>query len=283
MPDQKAFLQAIRDAPEDDAVRLVYSDWLEEQGQDARAEFIRVQCALARCPRRSSRRKGLAARVDELWRQFEDQWLREDLTACGLWELAVEEYPGEPESADDLLCVFGFLGWEYQRGFLAELRGSVTTLLSSLPCLDRLPPLETLYLMEVGPKELGKLLRWPGLAHVSTLRLHRWDDFDPNDLGNAGACALARATTVSRLVSLSLGETGVGDAGVEALAASPYLSRLEELYLDTNEGIGPAGAWALVHSRHLLKLRRLDLSGMGVSAGDSVLGALRQRFEKVTV
>ena len=40
-------LQAILDNPEDDAVRLIYADWLEENGQDERAEFIRVQIELA--------------------------------------------------------------------------------------------------------------------------------------------------------------------------------------------------------------------------------------------
>ncbi len=43
MNDQ-AFLAAILDAPDDDAPRLIYADWLDEQGQCERAEFIRVQC-----------------------------------------------------------------------------------------------------------------------------------------------------------------------------------------------------------------------------------------------
>src|SRR4051812_26564817 len=43
-----AFLSAIREAPEDDAPRLVYADWLEDQGDLHRAEFIRLQCRLAR-------------------------------------------------------------------------------------------------------------------------------------------------------------------------------------------------------------------------------------------
>jgi uncharacterized protein (TIGR02996 family) len=42
------FLAAIRAAPEDDAPRLVYADWLDEHGQSERAEFIRVQVELAR-------------------------------------------------------------------------------------------------------------------------------------------------------------------------------------------------------------------------------------------
>ena len=36
--------------PADDAPRLIYADWLEEHGDSARAEFIRVQCELARLP-----------------------------------------------------------------------------------------------------------------------------------------------------------------------------------------------------------------------------------------
>src|SRR5262249_23722465 len=48
MDQEQSFLEAIYAAPEDDAVRLVYADWLEEQGEAARAEFIRVQIEYAR-------------------------------------------------------------------------------------------------------------------------------------------------------------------------------------------------------------------------------------------
>ena len=42
------FLRAIIEHPEDDTPRLIYADWLEENGDPDRAEFIRVQCELAR-------------------------------------------------------------------------------------------------------------------------------------------------------------------------------------------------------------------------------------------
>lgn len=55
MSDEAAFLKAICDQPGDDTARLVYADWLddrtEERGEPTpcpRAEFIRVQCELAR-------------------------------------------------------------------------------------------------------------------------------------------------------------------------------------------------------------------------------------------
>jgi uncharacterized protein (TIGR02996 family) len=41
-------LAAVLDSPSDDAPRLVYADWLDEHGQADRAEFIRLQCELAR-------------------------------------------------------------------------------------------------------------------------------------------------------------------------------------------------------------------------------------------
>jgi uncharacterized protein (TIGR02996 family) len=47
MTDRDSFLAAIRDYPELDGPREIYSDWLEEQGEADRAEFIRVQVELA--------------------------------------------------------------------------------------------------------------------------------------------------------------------------------------------------------------------------------------------
>jgi uncharacterized protein (TIGR02996 family) len=41
-PDEIAFIASIKANPEDDMPRLVFADWLEENGQSERAEFIRV-------------------------------------------------------------------------------------------------------------------------------------------------------------------------------------------------------------------------------------------------
>jgi uncharacterized protein (TIGR02996 family) len=50
---EQAFLADIIAHPADDAPRLILADWLDERGGEGdaeRAEFIRVQCALARLP-----------------------------------------------------------------------------------------------------------------------------------------------------------------------------------------------------------------------------------------
>jgi len=48
--DHDALLAAVLAAPDDDLPRLVYADWVEEQGEPDRAAFIRAQIELARTP-----------------------------------------------------------------------------------------------------------------------------------------------------------------------------------------------------------------------------------------
>jgi uncharacterized protein (TIGR02996 family) len=48
LSQHEAFLRAIYDAPEDDTPRLVYADFLQENGADDRAQFIRTAVELAR-------------------------------------------------------------------------------------------------------------------------------------------------------------------------------------------------------------------------------------------
>ncbi len=64
MCDEAAFLGAIQDDPRDDATRLVYADWLEDQG-DIRAEYLRLEHQLERIP----------ARLAELRGQIDPDWL----------------------------------------------------------------------------------------------------------------------------------------------------------------------------------------------------------------
>lgn len=56
--DGQQLLNAIIANPDDDAPRLIYADWLDEQGDDERAEFIRASIELAKLradPRRPKR------------------------------------------------------------------------------------------------------------------------------------------------------------------------------------------------------------------------------------
>jgi uncharacterized protein (TIGR02996 family) len=50
MGEREALLRAVCENPDDDLPRLVFADWLEEQGELERAEFIRGEVELDRQP-----------------------------------------------------------------------------------------------------------------------------------------------------------------------------------------------------------------------------------------
>src|SRR5438874_13842040 len=70
-----AFLRAILDNPDDDLPRLIYADWLDEHGEAARAEFIRVQIERARLPADNGRQDALAAREKNLLIRHGPEWM----------------------------------------------------------------------------------------------------------------------------------------------------------------------------------------------------------------
>jgi uncharacterized protein (TIGR02996 family) len=72
MRHEEAFLSAIRAAPADDAVRLMYADWLEEQGEatSARAEYVRLRTQT----RQKRDRKRNLARLAELTSEIDLEW-----------------------------------------------------------------------------------------------------------------------------------------------------------------------------------------------------------------
>src|SRR5215468_8406464 len=76
------FLETILENADDNAPRLVYADWLEEQG-DPRGEFIRLQCELARLEDDDGRAGELRDRETSLlnlhgekWREEIPEWAR---------------------------------------------------------------------------------------------------------------------------------------------------------------------------------------------------------------
>jgi uncharacterized protein (TIGR02996 family) len=74
MTDERAFFQMIAAEPANDGVRLVYADWLEEQGAADQAAFLRLEAKLAQTPVTdrdffplNREFRALHARVDPLW------------------------------------------------------------------------------------------------------------------------------------------------------------------------------------------------------------------------
>src|SRR5208282_4785763 len=71
--DGDALLHTIIDHPDDDMPRLVYADWLEENGQAERAEFTRLKIGLE--GETGDKRNEMEQRAGQLLRQHRREWL----------------------------------------------------------------------------------------------------------------------------------------------------------------------------------------------------------------
>ncbi|HJZ54493.1 MAG TPA: TIGR02996 domain-containing protein, partial [Gemmataceae bacterium] len=106
-----ALMRAIRDCPEDDLPRLAYADYLAENGDPDRGEFIRIQVDLSRLPDTDPRRRELEDREHELLAENEPHWLD------GL---------ASPERE---VGGSGLHGWRWERGFVVDVAATPLAML----------------------------------------------------------------------------------------------------------------------------------------------------------
>ena len=149
MTPDNPFLQALLAEPDDDTLRLALADWLDENDQPARAEFIRVQVELAH-----------SAPDPDRW-QFLDQRQNELLLAHGgEWVAPLGFDAGAIHSR-----------LEFRRGFVECFRLSVGVLIRDGARLARLTPVRELHVVRGGAPygELRDLWRQPWLRSVTHL------------------------------------------------------------------------------------------------------------------
>jgi uncharacterized protein (TIGR02996 family) len=253
-----ALLAAVKEAPEEDAPRLVLADWLEEQG-DPRGELLRVQCELGRWGEEreawgNPRRQEMIDRQAELLSQHGAEWR-------GAFEVPGANVKLERGLLRLRLSARTFLTRQRQKLAGTEMWGWVESLelapgfvealeaIATAPALADLVGLDLTY-GNIGPEGARTLLSSPHLERLKLLNLYS------NNIGPEGAAALAGAG-LGGLLSLRLTWNGVGDKGAVRLAKAPFLGQLTTLALGVNE-IRPAGLYALVSSPHLTRLRRFE-------------------------
>jgi uncharacterized protein (TIGR02996 family) len=300
-----SLLAAIRAEPADDIARLAYADLLDEAGDADRAEFIRVQVALARTPDEDPARDELAARERELLCLHGEQWkaalprlpnvswgefTRGFIRAAEVHELVEEDLDDQPGLSlpDDgrihavvsrKALAAAFAAAPIDRLVLSLCHG--TSLRHIAEALD-LTPVKHLHLS--GGFDAGELLAWlasPQASHLETLDLmiHR--------LSEAELRQLLASPHLGRVRSLDLSqcETGADLAGV--MAAAPGLANLEALTIgwcghDEGERIGDTGLRAIASSPHLTRLRRLKLNKCRLTPAGVAALAASKNFANLT-
>jgi uncharacterized protein (TIGR02996 family) len=239
MTHADAFLQEILANPDDAAPRLIFADWLEEQGDAgsvARAELIRVQCALTNKKPSPQQRPQLIARQDQILEQYGHEWARPIRRLVH--------------------------SWEFHRGFIDEIVIWDDVFLTHAERLFRRAPIQHLHLR---PHFAGMPRPIADLADNECLRRLRSLDLSWNSLESRHVRALVVSPHLTDLASLDLARNRIGDSGIRALAEAPLLGRLRQLNLNENT-FGTSGLRVLAESLERLarspgelRLQRLDL------------------------
>lgn len=250
--EQRALWSAIRANPDDDTPRLVYADWLQENGDEARAEFIRVQCALEKLG--DDRRKNRTQRVPLEKRQ------KALLAKHGKTWLA--PFRARLKGTGEL---------KFRRGFFDGMQFDLESARAVAAAGDELEPLDRVGVLEMGLNynhaSVGTIAAWPGAGCVVLFSVAWATDKD--------AVTIARSGHMRNLRYLGLWDGKVTDKGAARLAAWPHGVSLHTLNLADNP-ITDVGAQAIVESPYLARLTRLDLDGTHIKKKGRA--ALRNHF-----
>jgi uncharacterized protein (TIGR02996 family) len=266
IPDeQAALLAAIVAEPDDDTPRLVYADWLQENGDEEQARFIRDSIALDwLADHEDEKRQQIGKRLDGIAVCNGQRWLEAAgvVGADPVYDrgmVAGVHYAGADSFAADAPLLFA-------RVPVREV--TIGSLASGASDPDWLTVLA----------ETPDLTRLRGLWLLNNWRPVSWDGWE-------------RFITSPHLVNLhvlAVQDAALNDEDMLALARSEYLGNLEELGLSGNR-LTAAGALTVVRAPRLPRLTRLGLAYNDIvedrRRGSSYLAlvdALHERFDGTT-
>lgn len=310
--DFEALLRGVFQDPDDDTPRLVFADFLEENGETERAVLVRLQCEHAREKARSPRARELERAVGPLLERVRSAAvdpLPEGVYAefhRGFLHLETDLYAfrdvGSLPARFTALFRNGWVEAVRVLGFYNEVIGEELAALFSLAAeLDfSMQPVYDDVLLALaarhddmcsaGRLRRVKLARRDRRAFEQFLAARRGEAASAGDGGRDEDRAhhgltpqtielLVRSGRIRASRRLFL-EGRVGDVGAELLAAA-NLTGLEGLYL-TGFGLSAGGIAALVNSAALSGLRELGLGGSRLGpeharaiAAGAALGGLR--------
>ena len=204
-----ALYRAICQFPDEDTPRLIFADLIEEEGESARAAFIRTQVELAALPD-----------YDPLWvkcRQFDP--------GVTLGQHMTHTLPKLPDG-------FTVRAFRFRRGFVWRVTALNTEALARRgDDLFDVAPIRALCLDD--RPDLAELADCPALA-----RLHRLE-FADTFLDGDDIAALVNSPHAAGLTDLVFESDAIRAEGLELLAGSELFGRLQALRIDKHT-IAPA-------------------------------------------
>jgi uncharacterized protein (TIGR02996 family) len=207
LSQHEAFLRAIFDAPDDDTPRLVYADFLQEHGEQDRAEFIRWQCGRGDKPDRWPVGFGSRGTYE---RGFRLPGLDPSLALGSL----SDPVPFRRELVEETPELFG----------LKRLRLGGGRIVSA-------EPFDTLFGLVAFARVTELELTGEEVADAATLGSD-FTTFTINPvITTTGVIALAQHRGARRLTALDLRNNDLDNDAARELVRSPYLDNLKRLRL----------------------------------------------------
>jgi uncharacterized protein (TIGR02996 family) len=254
MPTEADFLRAIIADPDADGPRLVYADWREDCGDTARAEFVRVQCALAAMPEEERQLHPLVERERELELALRDEWLFPLRTLLdggrhGWWNPRrwMFQRPADGPAA----AKFG-------RGFVEYLQLETTAFVRAARALTQTTPLRGLTL--VPAKGINSPAAWQRLVDCVELRDLITFHVITHRLNPAEMRRFGERRDLTRLRGFGLVNPGFDTEALEALVRSPLLRQLRGLHV-VSAGTAMSHTAGLLFGPECRHLRTLYLGG----------------------
>jgi uncharacterized protein (TIGR02996 family) len=272
--DRDALLAAICAQPDEDTPRLAFADWCDENGDPARAEFIRLQFKAERYAEHTPERLDIDEHASALLEQNRGEWIDgvPDWALDPQWPPTIGDFchgflDRIAATAENVLTHSNdlFAAAPVRKAEIRLIRDGGLTLASS-PALARLSKVELAF--AETPIDLPAFLNSPYLSQLTELSLrlvgppHTGASFWTSQpmLDDAGAIALAGCAGLSGLKSLDVAVGHIGPRGVAALARSPHLDGVEKLDIRANP-IGDDGLVELANSGSVPRLTDLNLYG----------------------
>lgn len=296
MNDGEALRRAVLAEPDEDTPRLVYADWLDENGRGDRATFIRAQIEAARADPGGLQERSARLRAESLLERHREAWtrhirgaIRADFERGFIGRLHVEPPTLDPPAAAEL-----FASEPIQS--LRVTRPTTPDASAALEQFFEIPQLRQVRCLEIPPLTLLAIQEYAALSECKHLAGLRHLSLQQNPVPPAWLAKLLTGETFPELQGLDLGDVthlgpglvtafaGAGHRGIrrldvsrvnftseqlQRLLQSRCLRRVEELRLGCKVRRGDVGplfhldlGWVVPWER----LRVLDLAGQGLGS-----------------
>jgi len=258
MSDGEALRRAVLADPEEDTARLVFADWLDENGDGDRAAFIRDQIEVARAEPFSVQARNATRRAGVLLEKNRAPWhrhLRESIQGQLEGFVGVQVSHAHANPLRDVIQVKA----RFERGFIGHVTVQPAVFVRTAAGIFEAEPIQSLELFRYGSADempLKPVFEVPQLQQLRRLEFAAGTEFTHDEYA-----ALTDSPHLNGLTDLSMKGCPIYPPWVGEFLGSYAFPDLQGLDFKDIPHLGPGVVSALTQANHR-EIRRLDVSGV---------------------